>query len=90
MTLAERKTNPAITTMLTKALTESEMEKTVGGTTHWLDGIISVCSWVACGFGHNYKYTGKKKNRTDLFRKFTVYERVCQECGHADWTSTAP
>ncbi len=31
MTLAERKTNPAITSMLAEALTESEMEQATGG-----------------------------------------------------------
>ena len=90
MTLAERRTNPAITTMLAEALTESEMEQTVGGVTHPVDGVISLFSWIACGFNHHYKYTGKKQDRLDLLWYVTFYQRKCQDCGHIDWTRTAP
>ena len=90
MTLAERKTNPAITAMLAEALTESEMKEVNAGVTHPVDGVIMFFSWVACGFHHNYKYTGKKQTRLDLFWHVTFYQRKCQDCGHIDWTRTAP
>lgn len=90
MTLAERKTNPAITAMLAETLTESTMEQATGGVTHPVDGIVSLFSWIACGFNHHYKYTGKKQTRIDLFWHVTFYQRKCQDCGHIDWTRTAP
>ena len=90
MTLAERKTNPAITNMLAEVLTESEMEQATGGKTHPVDGIINLVSWIACGFNHHYKYTGKKQTRLDLLWHVTFYERKCQDCGHYDWTRTPP
>lgn len=71
-------------------LGRDDLEDVSGGVTHPLDGVIMLFSWIACGFSHDYKYTGKTKNRTDVFRRFTVYERICKECGHVDWTSTAP
>ena len=85
MTLAERKTNPAITTMLAEALTESEMEQTVGGVTHPVDGVIMFFSWVACGFHHNYKYTGKKQTGSLFGRWWPNRERVCTRCGKKEW-----
>ena len=34
----------------------SEMEQAAGGVASPVDGIRDLCSWVACGFHHNYKY----------------------------------
>ena len=90
MTLAEKKLNHTIKAMPARPLTESEAEQVVGGVTHPVDGIIDLFSWIACGFHHNYKYTGKQQNRIDLFWHVTFYQRICQDCGHEDWTRSAP
>jgi hypothetical protein len=71
-------------------LNMNEMELTAGGVTHPVDGVVDLYSWIACGFHHNYKYTGKKQTRIDLFWRVTFYQRKCQDCGHVDWTRTAP
>ena len=44
----------------------SEMEQAAGGVASPVDGIRDLCSWVACGFHHNYKYTGKTQNRMSM------------------------
>ncbi len=90
MTLAERKLNPAITVMVVETLTESTMEQAAGGVTHPVDGIVSLVSWVACGFNHHYKYTEKKQTRLDLFWHVTFCQRNCRDCGHIARTHTAP
>ena len=90
MTLTERTPNPTITAMLAETITEREMEQASGGVTHPVDGIIDLYSWIACGFNHHYKYTGKTQTRIDLFWRVTFYQRKCQDCGHVDWTRSAP
>lgn len=67
-----------------------EMERAAGGGPNPIDGVINFCSWVACGFNHHYKYTGKTQNRIDLFWHVTFYQRICQDCGHVDWTRSEP
>ena len=71
-------------------LNMNEMAPVTGGVTHPVDGIIMLYDWIKCGFHHNYKYTGKKQTRLDLFWHVTFYQRKCQDCGHVDWTRTAP
>ncbi len=73
-----------------KELDEAEQEKVAGGVTHPVDGIVNLFSWIACGFHHNYKYTGKKQTRIDFIFRVTFYQRICQDCGHEDWTRSEP
>lgn len=71
-------------------LTDEEMEQTAGGKPHVGEGIIDFFSWVACGFNHHYVYTGKTKQSIDLVFHVTFYEQKCTDCGHYNWTRTAP
>ena len=71
-------------------LTVDEMEQTAGGKPHLGEGIIDFFSWVACGFNHHYVYTGKTKQSIDLVFHVTFYEQKCADCGHYNWTRTAP
>lgn len=71
-------------------LTLNEMELTAGGVPSPVDGVRDLFSWIACGFHHNYRYTGKTQNRIDLFWHVTFYQRICKDCGHVDWTRSAP
>ena len=67
-----------------------EMEQISGGKPGLFDGILMLGSWIACGFHHHYRYTGKVKNDLDLITHVKFYQRICQDCGHEDWTRTAP
>ncbi len=67
-----------------------EMEQAAGGKPHLGEGIIDFFSWVACGFNHHYVYTGKTKQSIDLVFHVTFYEQKCVDCGHYNWTRTAP
>ena len=67
-----------------------EMERLTGGVPSPVDGVRDLFSWIACGFHHNYRYTGRKQNRIDLFWHVTFYQRICKDCGHVDWTRSAP
>ena len=67
-----------------------EMKQPAGGKPGLIDGPLMLFSWIACGFHHNYKYTGKTKNDLDLFIRKKFYQRICRDCGHEDWTCSAP
>ena len=71
-------------------LTVDELEQVAGGKPHTGEGIIDFVSWVACGFNHHYVYTGKTKQSIDLVFHVTFYEQKCVDCGHYNWTRTAP
>lgn len=69
---------------------EAEMAQAAGGKPHQAEGIIDFFAWVACGFNHHYVYTGKTKQSIDLVFHVTFYEQKCRDCGHYNWTRTAP
>ena len=71
-------------------LNRNEMEQPSGGKPGLIDGFIDLCSWIACGFHHNYRYTGKKKTDLDLLFHVKFYQQICKDCGHENWTRTAP
>ena len=73
-----------------RQLTVDEEERVVGGKPHVGEGIIDFISWIACGFNHHYVYTGNTKVSIDLVFKVTFYEQRCADCGHINWTRTAP
>ena len=71
-------------------LTMDMMEQAAGGKPYAGEGVIDFLSWVACGFNHHYVYTGKTKQSIDLVFHVTFYEQKCADCGHYNWTRTAP
>lgn len=73
-----------------RQLSSDEAEQVVGGKPYLGEGIIDFFSWVACGFNHHYDYTGKTKESIDFVFKVTFYEQRCRDCGHINWTRSAP
>ena len=73
-----------------KELPVEELESVSGGKPYIAEGVINFISWIACGFNHNYEYTGKTQWRIDLFWHVTFYQRICRDCGHEDWTRDPP
>lgn len=69
---------------------QEELEQTAGGKPGLFDGILMFGAWVACGFNHHYKYTGKTKTDIDGLFHVKFYQRICQDCQHEDWTRKAP
>ena len=67
-----------------------EMEHLAGGKPGLVDGVVNFCSWVACGFHHNYRYTGKTKTDIDLVFHVKFHQQICKDCGHENWTRSAP
>ncbi len=74
-----------------RELNQHELELVTGGKRPTPgEGIVDFFIWVACGFHHNYFYTGKTKQDIDLVFPVTFYQQKCADCGHYSWTRTAP
>lgn len=72
------------------AVNLEEMEQVAGGKPGLFDGVLMLGAWIACGFNHHYRYTGKTKTDIDGFFHVKFYQRICQDCHHEDWTRSAP
>ena len=68
----------------------AELEQVAGGKPYLGEGVIDFFSWVACGFNHHYEYTGETQQRIDFAFKVDFYQQRCRDCGHINWTRTAP
>ena len=68
----------------------AELEQVAGGKPYLGEGVINFFSWVACGFNHHYEYTGETQQRIDFAFKVDFYQQRCRDCGHINWTRTAP
>ena len=81
MTITERKTNPVTTAMLTRSLSEPEMEQATGGEINWK--LIMLCGQLGI---HDYVFTGKYKYKDHTIgccEKYDVY--MCSRCGALDY-----
>ena len=82
MTLAERKTNPAITAMFAQAITVPEMEKAVGGCNGTTHNIFSSEFWE----NHDYYCTGRKiVHKLFGYVIGTDVEWKCRKCGKCSY-----
>jgi len=79
MTLTERKTNPAITTMFVRTLTEPEMEKTTGGDYNWK--LIILCDQLGI---HDMVRTGEYEYGYFCGKLYRYPLLKCSRCGYRD------
>ena len=69
-----------------RELSLEEMDTVTGGGPSHGSGIVDFFAWIACGFHHDYVYTGRTKTDWDTVIPFTSYQIRCKECGHTTWT----
>lgn len=81
MKLAERKANPAVTAMLAKALTISEMEKVSGG--HDFDSKDHCCG--SPNGSHKWEFTGQTRPGIIFGDLWPDYLCICAYCHESRW-----